>query len=291
VTALLILLEASLTSILAIVSTVAAYKFREQRDATRANLDRARPAERKREAELGRSLLGQARAVRYSGQPARRSDAPVILGRAARIAHAVDDSPEHLAERRDEVIAALALVDDHPAQTWSGVPPIDFLKTYNVEADRYVDIDFRGLIHAYRLSNRSGKRVMGADRSARRSWPVFVPGGRFVHMLSDDSRMELWNIDRGEQPTTLPADVHCVAARADGKQVAVFFKRVPGLHSRGRVASVRSSSRSSSRRRFLSRVVCSAAINGLHKAPFLKKTLIRRLPIATRAQMSRKGGR
>ena len=39
-------------------------------------------------------------------------DALDILGRAARIAHAVDDSPEHLAELRDEVIATLALVDD-----------------------------------------------------------------------------------------------------------------------------------------------------------------------------------
>jgi DNA-directed RNA polymerase specialized sigma24 family protein len=61
-------------------------------------------AERKREAELGRSFLGQARAVRYSGQPARRSDALAILGPAARIVHAVDDSAEHLAELRDEVI-------------------------------------------------------------------------------------------------------------------------------------------------------------------------------------------
>ena len=41
-----------------------------------------------------------------------------------RIAHAVNAPPQHLAELRDEVIAALALVDDHPEKTWSGLPPV-----------------------------------------------------------------------------------------------------------------------------------------------------------------------
>ncbi len=222
VTALLILLAASLTFILAIGSTVAAYKFRDQRDATRANLNRAITAERKREVELGRSLLGQARALRYSGQPARRSDALAILGRAARIAREVDDSPKHLAELRDEVIASLALVDVYPAQTWSGLPPGDVDKAFNLEADRYVDVGLEGLIRVYRLSDQSQARVLLADRPSRRAWPAFVPGGRFLLVLADSSRWELWDLERGNLPAAWPADVHCVTGRADGAQIAAL---------------------------------------------------------------------
>ncbi len=160
--------------------------------------------------------------MRFSGQPGRRSEALATLGHAAQIAHAVDAPPGHLAELRDEVIAALALVDDRPATICSGLPPIDSFKTSNVEADRYVDIDLEGLIHVYRLSDLSAARVLGADRRARRSWPVFVPGGRFVYLLADESRMELWDLERGHVPAGWPADVHCVAARADGKQVAAL---------------------------------------------------------------------
>src|SRR5262249_30688539 len=80
--ALLILLATTLTTVLATVSTAAAWRFREQRDAvrieeskTRANLKRALVAERAGREELGRSLLVQARALRYSRQPGRRFDA------------------------------------------------------------------------------------------------------------------------------------------------------------------------------------------------------------------------
>ena len=229
-TASLILLAASLTSILAIVSTLAAWKFREQRDAvlaeeqkTRASLDRATTAERKREGELGRSLLGQARAMRYSGQPGRRSDALSTLARAAGIAHAVKAPPQQVAELRDEVIAALALVDDHPEKTWSDLPPLDAFIVYSVEADRYVVLGLDGLIHVHRLSDRSEARVLGAKRLARRFWPVFVPGGRFVLVLSDPSSFELWDLERGELPVVWPAGVRCVAARADGAQVAALL--------------------------------------------------------------------
>ena len=94
------------------------------RAAQDARQPRPRPeAEQQRRPSWAGRSLRQARAVRYSGQPGRRSDALEILARAAQIAHAVDAPPEHLAELRDEVIAALALADDHPVQTWSGLPP------------------------------------------------------------------------------------------------------------------------------------------------------------------------
>jgi serine/threonine protein kinase/WD40 repeat protein len=228
-TALLILLAASLTSILAVGSTLAAWKFREQLAAmrieeikTRETLARATTAERAREAELGRTLLGQARAVRYSGQPGRRSDALFTLRRAAQIAHEVSAPPHHMAELRDEVIAALALSDDHPSKTWTGLPPIDGFRAYNVKADRLVHVDRQNLIHVCRLSDRSEARILGAKRPALRNWPTFVPGGRFLEIQADSSRWELWDLEQGDVPAAWPADVRCVTNQADGKQVAAL---------------------------------------------------------------------
>ena len=63
---------------------------------------------------------------------------------------------------------------------------------------------------------------MGADRRARRLWPLFVPGGRFMQVLADSSRYELWDLEQGDVPAAWPADVHCMKARADGAQVAAL---------------------------------------------------------------------
>ncbi len=229
--AALLLLAASLTSILAVGSTMAAWKYREQRDAigveearTRASLDRVTEAQRDQKAELGRSLLVQARAVRYSGQPGRRADALETLRRAAQIAHAVDAPPSHLAELRDEVIAVLALADDHPVQTWPELPAFDIRRAFSVVGDRYVDVGRDGLIHVYRLSDRSKLKVLAAEEPVRRLWPMMVPGGRFllIDVADVKSCWELWDLERGIRPDAWPADVRAASARPDGSRVAAL---------------------------------------------------------------------
>ena len=87
--AALVLLAASLSAILLIGSAVAAFKYREQRDAigaeeqkTRKSLERTTQAERDREVELGRSLLVAARRRALFG-PARPA------GKCARNARAL----------------------------------------------------------------------------------------------------------------------------------------------------------------------------------------------------------
>ena len=77
--AILTLLATFLTTVLAITSTTAAWKFRDQRDAVRKE-------QRNTQAELGRSLLSQGRALRYSRQPGRRAQGLETLAKAARIA-------------------------------------------------------------------------------------------------------------------------------------------------------------------------------------------------------------
>jgi eukaryotic-like serine/threonine-protein kinase len=227
--ALLILLAASLTTVLAIGSTAAAWRFREQRDAvhaaqdkTKASLGRALMAEREGRAELGRSLLRQARAVRFSGQAGRRFEALQTLSDAARIAHEDGAPLEHAAGLRDEVIAALALTHDESVQTWSGLNVLPEKTAFSVEDDRYVHLTDDNSIHVYRLSDRSEVKVLGTDRTSARLWPKFAPGARFLYVASSRWGTELWDLQKGEVPAAWPTDVRAVAPRADGRQVAVL---------------------------------------------------------------------
>jgi eukaryotic-like serine/threonine-protein kinase len=211
----LMLLAATLSTILAIGSTAAAWRFREQRNAVESQRQDA-------QAKLGESLMLQARAVRYSQQPGRRSAALHTLTRAAQIARDLGAPPEYLAELRDEVIAALALLDDHKAQTWSGLTLVSGVAACCIDADRYLFLGQNGSIHVHRLSDRAELRVMGSDRPAARSWPRFVAGGRFVLVWSGESQTELWDVERGEEHAAWPTDVRCPAPRADGRQVAAL---------------------------------------------------------------------
>ncbi len=228
-TAALILLAATLTSLLALGSTVAAWNYRVQRDAiraeeskTRKSRDRATRAEREREVELVRTLRVAARSVRLAGQPGRRKDALASLERASQIAHTVKASPESISELRDETIAALALPDDSPVKVWSGLPAFGDWNAFSIAGDRYVQVDGGGLIHVYRLSDRAKTRVLGSSPSRARRFPVFVPGGRYVRIVASSEWMELWDLEQGVLPDAWPADTRGAAATADGAQVVAL---------------------------------------------------------------------
>jgi serine/threonine protein kinase/WD40 repeat protein len=222
------LAAAALAVVLVIGSAAASWIYRAQRDAvttaqrdTAASRDLALAAQRQSQAELGRTLVQQARAERLSGRAGRRAAALEALTKAVAIAREVGAPPEGLAELRDEVIAALALDDIQPEQTWSGLETAPRLAAYAIEADRFVLVGQDGTIHVHRLSDRSLIKAVGADRPSARLWPGFAPGGRFLHACSGDSDIELWDLERGEIPLAWPADARGVKHRADGRQVAV----------------------------------------------------------------------
>jgi len=233
---------AALGVLLVIGSVAEAWIYREQRDAvttaeqdtaasrdralaaqrdTAASRDRALAAQRQSQAELGRTLVQQARAERLSGRVGRRAAALEALMKAVGIAREVGAPPEDLAELRDEVIAALALDDIQPERTWSGLEPDPRWAAYAIEADRFVLVGQDGTIHVHRLSDRSEIKAVGADRPSARVWPGFSPGGRFLHVFSGESDIELWDLERGEIPAAWPADARGVKPRTDGRQVAV----------------------------------------------------------------------
>ena len=119
-------------------------------------------AERDREVELGRSLLVAAHRA-YSGQPGRQASAIETLAHSAKIAHAVDAPASHLAELRDEVIAAVALADDRPVQKWGELKSAELSNAFSVAADRYANVQLDGSIHVYRLSDRRELKVLPGD--------------------------------------------------------------------------------------------------------------------------------
>jgi eukaryotic-like serine/threonine-protein kinase len=228
--ALLILLAACLSTMLVAGSTAAAWKFREQRDAVWVqkkealdNLDLALAKERERRAELGRTRLARARAERFAAEPGRRSDRLGTLAQAAEFAREVGAPPEHLAQLRDELIASLALDTGRQAETWSGLRDNPAETVFAPEDDRYVVLAPDHSIHVRRLSDGSEVKVMGASSPSPRGWPQLARGGRFLTTWSAWSRIELWDLERGEVPRTWPADVRGAALRDDGKQVAAVW--------------------------------------------------------------------
>jgi WD40 repeat protein len=231
--ALLGLLASVLAAALVIGSVAAAWTFREQRDAvssqqvkTAANLARALAAERRSEAELGRWKRLRARDLRLSGGSVHRAEGLRILVEAAEIASKVGAPPEDLAELRDEAIATLALDDTPRVETRPAPDLVSPRASGAFEADRYIVLGDDGSIHVHRLSDRSELKVVKAGRPANRDWPLLSPGGRFLGTRAGPSRVELWDLERGEIPAAWPADARGLAHRADGRQVAAL--RVDG---------------------------------------------------------------
>ena len=198
------------STLLAIVSTAAAWKYREQRNAigkaqseTQANLNKAENAERASLSELRKSLLGEARALRYSGQPGRRAESLERLTRAADLARASGASSTEIAELRDEAIATLVLVDDGPSRVWHGSSWSSETTASSIETNRYVVVDPGGPIHVHRLSDRVKIQTLARTACGHGAGQVFVPGGRFLIVLARPRETELWDLEARNRGGTM----------------------------------------------------------------------------------------
>jgi serine/threonine protein kinase/WD40 repeat protein len=213
--ALLSLLAATLTTALAIGSSAAAWKFREQRDSVRVEQENTQAA-------LGHSLLLQARALRYARQPGRRARALQTLADAAKIARAQTAPPGHLEQLRDELIATLGEVDEGPVRKWTGLIRFsETLASFALDVDRYAFVVGGDSLHVRRFSDQSEIRVVKSKRGFE-GRPMLIAGGRFAIVWSGSTQTELWDLERGEMAAEWPADVRCASPRADGAQVAAI---------------------------------------------------------------------
>jgi serine/threonine protein kinase/WD40 repeat protein/tetratricopeptide (TPR) repeat protein len=215
---------ATLTTILAIGSTIAAWIYRDQlhkldneQNKTRMNLTRALNAERtandrlgqtqkaEREAQfaLGKSLLSEGAALQHSGLIGQRF---ASLDRLARAAEVLRDSPEgrgQLPELRDHAIAALGLSDLRPRwqRTIGRAEAIACdrqLKRYAIMEDRTAETVVRRLD-----DDRELLRVPRPARSFAYPGLEFSSDRRYLlvsfSVAEREGWLDVWNVERRVQ--------------------------------------------------------------------------------------------
>jgi serine/threonine protein kinase/WD40 repeat protein/tetratricopeptide (TPR) repeat protein len=217
---------ATLTTILAIVSTVAAWTFREQRDQIHHDLVRiqlsearerkARIEERKARIEerkrLFESRVAQARAMRLSRRAGQRFDSLDALKHAAQIGHELGLPPEAFETLRDEAIACLALPDLKPTGRVITRPPMA-LTTVDPTMTRYALRFKDGTIQVRQVDGDSeiARFQVRHDRDS----PIvrFSPDGRYLATSHDPGEaLSVWDIDRRAVAVDDPGPVWMYAA-------------------------------------------------------------------------------
>jgi serine/threonine protein kinase/WD40 repeat protein/tetratricopeptide (TPR) repeat protein len=204
-------------SAVAVVSTLAAFKLKDERDLVQRAKDerdaeytkkvealqRMEGAERERRTQLYKSYLAQARASRWSGRPGQRLDSLDALANAASIVRSLKfpDEAERLCELRREAIAAMALTDVRVEREWeAGVPRVSGC-AFDTRQERYAVSDPQGNISVRWTA--TGQEIVrlpnpGKGRHAYSLW--FSPDGRRLAATHDGEWVwHLWDLNRGEK--------------------------------------------------------------------------------------------
>jgi serine/threonine protein kinase/WD40 repeat protein/tetratricopeptide (TPR) repeat protein len=186
-----------LTTILAIVSTIAAWSYRNQRDQIVGQRDDIRMAEILGRDRLFDSLTAHARASRYSRQMGQRFDSLKALAKASTIARELKMPPERLDPVRDEAIAALALPDLEPTGRVITQPRGVIASAFDATMTRYA-LRFRdGTISVRRVDNDVEIAHFHA-RGDREFWVFgFSPDGRYLATTHfPGGALTVWGIAR-----------------------------------------------------------------------------------------------
>src|SRR5262249_17194566 len=152
----LLLLAVTLSTVL----TIAAWKFREQRNMVEEQRDIVQREQRNTQERLGEALPLQAPSLRFSKRTGHRAAGLERLAKATRIAENMLDPVHRLETLRDEVITTLADVDEQQIQTWAGLNADLNVSSYAFDADRYVVLKNPRSFHLYRCSDQSELRVV-----------------------------------------------------------------------------------------------------------------------------------
>ncbi len=178
-------LAATLTTIIAIVSTVAAWTYYGQRNdlrfeqgLTKASLSRAEHAEQKSQLALGASLVSEGAALQRTGLIGQRFESLDRLARAVHVSGADPEGRKRLPEIRNHAIAALGLTDLR--ERWQHDHGDVYCVGVDTTLERYAVVERSGAVVVRRLDdNRELVRLPGPDRRdfwSRRSH--LQPGGR-----------------------------------------------------------------------------------------------------------------
>jgi WD40 repeat protein/tetratricopeptide (TPR) repeat protein len=250
--AALIALAAMLMVLIAIGSSMAAWRFREQnydlrfeQNLTKASLRRAEHAEQgvraqlaqtekaehKAQLALGQSLVSEGAALQRTGLIGQRFETLDRLGRAARVLGADPEGRNRLPEIRNLAIAAMGLVDLRVR----GLHDIGGVRTaIDAAAERYSVIEPSGAVVVRRLDdNRELVRLPGPDQGGPYlpGSPSFSPNGELLIAIyprggGADYLLRIWHLGRRELLTSLPSRGR-LAFQHDGRRA--FFDAPEGV--------------------------------------------------------------
>ncbi len=209
-------LAATLTTVIAIVSTVAAWTYHGQRNElrfeqglTQASLSRAEHAEHEARLALGQSLVSEGAALQRTGLIGQRFESLDRLAGPHTLLGADPEGRNQLPEIRNHAIAALGLTDlrvrrEHDLGDVFGI---------NVDAalERYAVVDRSGEVVVRRLDDdRELARLPGPDqRDFSCAWPGFSPDGELLVagylQGGGHERLRIWHLGRRELVGSLPS--------------------------------------------------------------------------------------
>ncbi len=216
---------ATLTTILAIVSTVAAFFYHDRNQQVVLDNLLIRQAKNETLEQLSEALQTQARAGRFSRQMGQRFTGLDTLARAAGIARDLNLPRERFDSLRDEAIACLALPDLKPTGREISLPRGAFTYAFDSTMTRYA-LRFRdGTIQVRRVTDDQEIARFQARGEREGSVFGFSPDGRYLATTHFPGlALTVWDIERGTVILDDPGPVSwCVAAKfsPDSRRIAV----------------------------------------------------------------------
>jgi serine/threonine protein kinase/WD40 repeat protein/tetratricopeptide (TPR) repeat protein len=217
---------AAATITLAIVSSVAARTYSHQVQALKVEQRQTRTAERKAQLELGNSLLTEGAALQRSGLVGQRFDSLDRLERASQILGADPMSRDRLPEIRNQVIAALGLVDLR-VRLERNVGNVRST-CFDAALERYASCEPSGEFVVRRLDD--GHEILrlpavGQSSGATSWWAGFSPDGALLVTLERRSSgiagrvTRIWHLERRELLAELASN-DSVAFDRQGRRLA-----------------------------------------------------------------------
>ncbi len=173
--------------LVAVVSTVAAFRIKRAKDISVAAEGRARE-------KLWESYLAQARAQRLSGKPGRRFDTLAAISNAAAIRRS--------AELRNECIAALALTDVRAIPFAPADLPAGGKIIIDLAHDRYAAGFSNGAVSVRTLSDYSELAKLPGTGQPVAAFSEFSADGKWLAVWYRDKTASVWQVEEARRAFT-----------------------------------------------------------------------------------------
>jgi WD40 repeat protein/Tfp pilus assembly protein PilF len=234
----------------AVVATVMAWKFREQRDMVSQSESQERAARIEARTQLFQAHHDRARAQRLSRQAGQRFESLSALSMAADIAQELNLPPQRLDQLRDLAIACLALPDLRPVPGGRVIPRPAGLEhfAFNAGFTRYALRFKDGTILVRQLADDQEIARFRARGDREIFMFGFSPDGRYLASTHfPDGALSVWDVDRRVSAIDDPGRIgegHAARFSPDSRQLALIRddaellvydleKRLPRLRVRG----------------------------------------------------------